>query len=141
MYKFPITSYSRFEEIPLDKLRALKFSVCLLDRDWNFLFINDAAKKVLPEREEIIGKNMWRLFPEIAVDPAFKLIRKNIDKGVVPGVETRSQVNAKRISITGYPLQDCFYLAITVIPDRENLLDELRNELVRKRQSPPASSK
>ena len=141
MYKFPIASYSRFEQIPLDKLRALKFSVCLLDRDWNFLFVNDAAKKVLPEREEIIGKNMWKLFPEMAADPAYKLIKKNIDKGVVPRVETRSLVNAKRISITGYPLEDCFYLAITVIPDRENLLDELRNELVKKRRSGLDSSR
>ena len=141
MYKFPITSYSRFEQLPLDKLGALKFSVCLLDLDWNFLFINDASKKVLPERGDPIGKNIWNLFPELAADPAYKLLKKNIDKGVVPRVETRSLVNAKRISITGYPLEDCFYLAITVIPDRENLLDELRNELVKKRGSRPASPK
>ena len=137
MYKFPITQYSHFAELPLDELNRLKFPVYILDFNWNYLFINKAVEEHLGHRaENLIGRNMWESFPELGVDPAYKALKKNIEKGVVPRIETVSPVTAKRLSITGYALNDCYYFAASVLPDKKNLIDELRNELIRKKTRP-----
>ena len=50
MHKFPITEYKKFSEIPLDKLDTFKFSVYIIDFNWNYLFVNDFAKNNLGAR-------------------------------------------------------------------------------------------
>ena len=133
MYKFPITQYSHFAELPIEELNRLKFPVYILDFNWNYLFVNKAVEEHLGERaNNLHGKNMWETFPELAADPAYKELKKKIEKGVVPRIETVSPITAKRLSITGYALKDCYYFAASVLPDKKNLIDELRSELIRK---------
>ena len=42
---------------------------------------------------------------------------------------TISALSKKRVSVTGYPLEDCCYFAVTILPDKDDLMNELRNEL------------
>jgi hypothetical protein len=134
MHKFPITGYKKYNDLPFDQLNDLKFSVYLIDFNWNYLFINDFVKKNLGSRaNNLIGKNMWTEFKELASNSAFNTLRQNMEKRVVTNITTTSPINHQRLSIVGYPLEDCFYFSSSILPDKEDLINELRNELPKKR--------
>jgi hypothetical protein len=130
MNKFPINNYSKFSEVPLSRLEQLDFSIYLLDFDWNYLFVNQFVKNNLGERgENLVGKNMWRTFPELASDAAFVQLKKNMENGIVTLLETASPINSQRLKITGYRLEDCYYFTATILPSKIDLMQELRGEL------------
>ncbi len=130
MHKFPITEYKKFADLPFDKFNTLKFSVYILDFNWNYRFVNDFAKNHLGERgNDLISKNMWTEFPELAVDPSFSVLKKNTELKITTNIIVTSPVNGKRLNITGYQLEDCYYFSASILPDKNDLLDELRNEL------------
>ena len=134
MHKFPITNYTKFSELPLDQFQKLKFSVYIIDFAWNYLFVNEYVKNYLGERgRDLAGKNMWVEFKELAADPNFILLRKNMEKRIATNMVAISPVNGKRLNITGYPLEDCYYFSASILPDKDDLIHELRKELNKKK--------
>jgi hypothetical protein len=134
MHKFPITEFKKFSELPLDKFNTLKFSVYIIDFNWNYLFVNEFAKNHLGERGiDLIGKNMWEQFKELQADPSFKELKKNTENGITTNITLTSPVHGKRQNVTGYALEDCYYFSTSILPDKDNLIDELRSELSKKK--------
>jgi len=134
VHKFPITEYKKFSELPLDKFNTLKFSVYILDFNWNYLFVNDFAKSILGERgEKLVGKNIWAEFDELQHDPSFKELRARMEKRVTTNIIVVSPIHRNRQNITGYALEDCFYISSSILPDKENLIEELRQQLLKKK--------
>jgi hypothetical protein len=133
MHKFPIAEYKKFSEIPLDRLDTFKFSVYIIDFNWNYLFVNVFAKNNLGERgRDLVGKNMWDEFKELRTDPGFTQLKKNSENGITSNMIVTSPVTGQRLNITGFPLEDCYYFTSSILPDKDNLIDELRNELAKK---------
>ena len=130
MNRFPINNYFRFSELPFEQLNTFKFYVYLLDFDWNYLFVNEFARTNLGTRgESLVGKNMWQMFPELASDTAFVQLRKNMESGIVTLLETTSPINSQRLKITGYKLEDSYYFTASILPNKIDLMQELRDEL------------
>ena len=101
MHKFPVSEYRRFSELPLEKFNTLNFSVYILDFEWNYLFVNDFAKKLLGDRgKDLIGKNMWKEFEEFVTDPSFSLLKKNTERGVTSNLIANSPITDKRLNIS-----------------------------------------
>jgi hypothetical protein len=127
MHKFPIANYKRFAELPLDELDSQKFAIYFVDTEWNYLFANKLGCENLSESlDNLIGRSM---FSGIDVDLQYKLFLEKIERGTSSTIITISPTTMKRVSVIGYPLQDCYYFAVTILPDKESLLDELRSEL------------
>ena len=134
MHKFPITEFKRFDELPLDKFNTFRFSVYIIDFNWNYLFVNEFARKNLGERgKDLVGKNIWREFKELAAHPSFLQLKSNTERGIASNMIVTSPVNGKRLNITGYQLTDCYYFSASVLPDKDDLIDELRNELSKRK--------
>ena len=132
MHKFPISEFKNFSELPLDDFNELQFSIYIIDFNWNYLFVNSFVKKNLAERgNDLIGKNMWVEFPELARDSAFLQLREKMDRRIMATYQTTSPITSQRLSITGYPLEDCFYFSSSILPDRQELLNDLRKQLKR----------
>ena len=130
MNQFDISSYRQFSEIPLNDYNTLKFSVYVLDKNWNYLFVSAFVEKNLGTRgTNLIGKNMWQEFRELTSDPSFILLRKNTEKGLDTNIITNSPVNSQRLNIIGRPLRDCYFFSASILPKKEDLIDELRKEL------------
>jgi hypothetical protein len=72
---------------------------------------------------------MWKVFPELANDTAFMQLKKNMENGIVTLLETSSPINSQRLKITGYRLEDCYYFTATILPNKIDLMQELRGEL------------
>jgi hypothetical protein len=133
MHRFPIVDYQRFSQLPLVDFDRFKFSVYILDFNWNYLFVNQFVSANLGVRgANLIGKNIWAQFPELASDPNFKLLKKNLENNIVTNLTTTSPVNSQRINISGYRLEDCFYCTASILPNRQDLMDELRKAIARK---------
>lgn len=48
-----------------DTLESISDGFVLLDHDWRFLFVNAQAERIVGRnREELLGKNNWEVFPE-----------------------------------------------------------------------------
>jgi hypothetical protein len=134
MHKFPITEFNKFDELPQDKFNTFKFSVYIIDFNWNYLFVNDFVKSSLGVRgSELKGKNMWTEFKELASHPSFLLLKSNTERGVASNMIVTSPITGKRLNITGYRLSDCYYFSASVLPDKDDLIDELRNELSKRK--------
>ena len=127
MHKFPITNYKNYSQLPLDEFNTQKFSIYIIDFDWNYVFANDCAYKTLNKTEnDLIGKNM---FTGIEVDPEYSRFLKKVENGSVSNIIAISPATRKRVSVTGYPLEDCYYFAVSALPDKEDLMNELRSQL------------
>lgn len=134
MHKFPIYEYKAFHELPLDKFNTFKFSVYILDFQWNYLFVNDFVKTNLGDRgRDLIGKNMWSTFPELASDPVFVQLREKMERRITVNAETNSPLTSHRLHITGYPLEDSYFFTSSILPDKEELLNEIRMQLAKRK--------
>ena len=130
MLKFNTSRFGQFSDLTLEHFNSLKFSVYVLDFNWNYLFVNDFVKQNLVEKaEDLVGKNMWAEFPELAVDPSFILLKKNTEKGLDTNIVTTSPINSQRLNIVGKPLKDCYFFFSTILPNKDELINELRGQL------------
>ncbi len=69
MNKLNIPRDSKFSELSLEKFNVEKFSVHVLDFNWNYLFINEFVKQNLSlGKRSLVGKNMWEEFKVLAMD-------------------------------------------------------------------------
>lgn len=135
MHKFPINEYRRFSELPLEKFNEFRFSVYLLDFDWNYLFVNKFVTENLgPRGKDLIGRNMWTEFPQLAADSSFIQLRETLNRRVPWSFDTQSPVTAQRLYVTGYPLEDCLYCTSSIIPEKQVLIDDLREQLKRRQK-------
>jgi hypothetical protein len=132
MLNFPTDRYKSFSDLPLEDFNKLKFSVYIIDFNWNYLFVNDFVRENLGAKgENLVGKNMWETFEELAADPVFQKMKANMDQRIVTNIVTTSPLNFKRLNIIGYPLSDCFYFSASILPNKDSLMTEIRKELVR----------
>ena len=133
MDEFNNSTYTQYSDLPLEKFNSYNFSVYVLDREWNYLFVNKFVSSNLGVKaEDLVGQNMWKVFKELTVDPAFVQLRANTDKGKDSQIVTTSPLYSLRLSISGRILSDCNLFTSTILPKKEELLHELRNVLVKK---------
>ena len=130
MQKLNIPTQARFSELELNQFNSLKFAVYFLDKDWNYLFVNDYVQAMLgSDAESLVGKNMWTQFAELANDPAYIRMKTDTEKGAPVNFITTSPITGQRLNIVGYPLQDCYFFYTSQLPRKEDLMNELRETL------------
>lgn len=130
MHKFPVAQYHRFAELPLREFDTFHFSVYVLDLEWNYLFVNQFAASGLGVKPtDLVGQNMWQRFPELANDLSFQKLRESLENNIAVNFRTVSPLTSLRLNVSGMRLDDCYYCTSSVIPNREDLLSELRKEL------------
>jgi hypothetical protein len=128
--KFDISKYKSFSELPLQEFDKAGYSIYVLDKNWNYIFVNEFVKKNLGDRAKgMRGKNMWQFFPELSVDGTFRQLRKNTENNEESNFISTSPLTQQRIHVTGHPINDCFVFTSSVLPRKEEILDELRRQL------------
>lgn len=128
--KFSIDACKYYREIPLAALNELSFSVYIVDYQWKYLFVNKESKKVFGEfAETLIGKSALDVFSDARFKLIFDKIKRGVEKKMSINETIYSPLRGKQIVIKGYPLEDCYYFATTVLPAKDEVLGELREEL------------
>src|SRR5687768_4911095 len=107
MHKIPIDDYSRFQELPFKLFHEQRFGIYILDFEWNYLFVNSfACENLNLEAKDLIGNNMWQIFPAYKDDPIFAKMRKDVESGRAVDVITVSPVTHQRVNILSHKLGD-----------------------------------
>ena len=78
------------------------------------------------KREELLGKNMWALYPELKTDPIFNQLKSETESGKQSNYITISPLTFHRLNIVGQPLEDCYFFTASILPNKDALLNELR---------------
>lgn len=131
--KSKLPAYTSFHDLPIDELNKKKYSIYVIDYDWNYLFANEHAI-VQTGGMNLIGKNIrtvWNENPGFKFEPVYNLLRENIEQKRRFDLKSRSPVTRKAIEIVGHPLSDCYYFSVYELPDKESLLQELKRVLKR----------
>ena len=66
----------------LDALEACTDGAILLDRGFDVLFANKEALAMIGPKRDLVGANLWKLFPATRQTDAFKQLRRAADEGV-----------------------------------------------------------
>ena len=62
-------------------LAATSDAVIAYDREWKYTFLNARASALL-QRDDLLGKNLWREFPAAPESPAYTLFPKCMNEGI-----------------------------------------------------------
>ena len=134
--KHEILKYELFEDIPLDLIDEKKYSIYIIDYDWNYLHANPHSIKqsgLNPTGKNI--RTVWGEHPSINFAPVYNLLKENVAQKKAFEIKSRSPLTRKAIEIVGRPLANCYYFSVYELPDKESLLKELKSLLKRPRQS------
>lgn len=132
-FKYLLAQYYAFRDLPFDELNVKKSSVYIVDYDWNYLYANHQAVERMGSSP--VGKNvkdLWKEHPDKNFQPIFDLLKGPVYERKPLDINSRSPLTKRVIEIIGHPLADCYFFAITELPDKESLLTELKG-LLKKR--------
>ncbi|MHC1690087.1 MAG: PAS domain S-box protein [Bacteroidales bacterium] len=78
-----------------------------LDRDWHYIFVNEKlAQNVGKKREELLGQNIWEVFPQAIGTPVHKAYLRAMEEQVVIDLEHFYPPFAKWFQHRFYPSPD-----------------------------------
>jgi len=129
-FKFLLHRYYAFRDLPFDELNSKKTSIYIIDYDWNYLYANRYAIDQIGS--SVVGKHVtqvWQEHPETNFQPVFNLLKGPVTERKPVEVSSRSPLTRRAIEIIGHPLSDCYFFAISELPDKETLLTELKDFL------------
>ncbi|KIL46600.1 hypothetical protein KP77_27270 [Jeotgalibacillus alimentarius] len=91
-------------ENAVDVLESMSEAFFSLDKNWCFTYVNHEAEKLLYKtREELIGKNMWLLFPDAWGTGFEEHYFKTIHDQIPTKFEEYYEPNKSWFDITAYP--------------------------------------
>jgi len=117
---------------PKDKTAAILENTtdcyCVLDSEWRFTQLNDRACRYFSaRREELIGKVLWDLFPQIRGSMFEQKYREAVAQGQPVHFETNSAVVQGRSSeVHACPLDGSLHIYFRDITARKRAEDELK---------------
>jgi hypothetical protein len=131
---FSITAYNRYGDVPLIELDKLPYSAYLVSYDWVYLFINKSGRQTFGVlAEDLIGKSARAVFTGEKFKAVFDKLDEGLQKKISIEAVLYSPMRNSNINVKGFPLEDCYYFSVAVLPGKQEVVDDLRSEL-RKRK-------
>jgi len=103
-------------------VEAIADGFCVLDTEWRYSYVNQAAAKMFgKELDQLLGRNLWEVWPDLADSPFGEAYRRAVRENVPVEVEAfRPAMNA--------------WLDVRCYPSPEGLTVFLRDTTQRKRE-------
>jgi PAS domain S-box-containing protein len=88
-------------------LESITDCFCSLDKDWRFTYLNNNAEKYIGRRrEELIGRNIWHLFPSALNSPYFEKYNEAVSKNLAVHFESPSTIDSRWAEVHAYPTEE-----------------------------------
>jgi PAS domain S-box-containing protein len=127
--------YGSFQDIHNSKMLELQIREILesisdafyaVDKNWNFTYFNKEAENLLlAKAEDVLGKNIWELFPESAKTNIRKIYQKVARTKKSETFEYHYPGNGKWYEINAYPSQGGVSAYFRNIDERKQAAEEL----------------
>jgi hypothetical protein len=131
--KFPITSYDNFKSLPITEFDSQGYSIFIIDYNWNYLYANPFSRERLKgiSVQDQNVKDIWNNHREFNFQPLFNVLKNPVEKRLPITLKTHSPITSQSIEICGYPLRDCYFFSVSELPEKNDLLSELKNSMKR----------
>ena len=95
-------------------------AICMLDREWKFIYLNNAAEKVIgSSKENMIGKCMWEEFPELVELPIFSHYQYALENQQPVNFDFYIPTKQQWYDIRAYPSNDVLTVYFFDITERK----------------------
>mgnify|MGYP002147579695 CR=1 FL=1 len=100
----------REEELQGEKttvLESIKEAFAAVDASWRFTYVNAQAERIYRmRRDELLGRNLWEVFPEIVGTIFERAHRRTMSERAPVRMEEYYKPNARWFEVSIYPLKD-----------------------------------
>jgi PAS domain S-box-containing protein len=122
------TRAPRGDRFPSEEiLEGVTDAVQAFDRDWNFVYVNDAGAKLVGKtREELLGRNLWEVFQSPKDAPIRVRLEAAARKGEPVDFETFHEGTGLWVSIHAYPSGDGISVFVRNITSEKLVREQLR---------------
>jgi hypothetical protein len=128
--EFKVEHYKRLADIPFDLLDRLPFSAYLIDYNWKYLFLNANSRVVFGDiADELPGKSALEFFTDPKFQPIFDKLKNGVENRLACNLTAYSPLRGKQVNIKGYPLEDCYFFSTSILPAKDEILADLRDQL------------
>ena len=108
-------------------LSSITDALCAFDREWNFVFANDSCVKLVgKKRDELLGKNLWEVFPASEGSEIRERLTTALRDGEAVHFETRHEGIGAWVSIHAYPSEEGISVFVRDVTAEKEIRDRLR---------------
>lgn len=108
-------------------LSSIRDGFIILDRDWRYTYVNDRQLELIgKQREEVIGRVIWKVFPEANDTEVYEAFLKAITQKKPIFLETLYQPWNRWFDLRIYPNETGISVFTTDITDRKQIEAALR---------------
>lgn len=110
-----------------DVLGGITDAVAALDRNWRYTYVNRQAEIMarMP-RQQLAGKVIWELFPELRHSAAFEFLHRTMRDGVRTRFEQFYAPYNLWVEVDAYPAADGLVMFVHAIGDRDDSTERYR---------------
>jgi PAS domain S-box-containing protein len=119
-----------------DILESISDAFYAVDRQWRFTYVNNRAEELWGRsRDELLGKNIWKEFPEAQGSESHRQIERAMEEGITTEFETESPVLGAWVAVRAYPSRRGLSVYFRDVTERKLAGESLRRvrEAERKR--------
>jgi PAS domain S-box-containing protein len=110
-----------------DILESISDAFYAVDMEWRFTYVNGKAEELWGRsREELLGKNVWEVFPEAVEAEPYRQIGRAMVEGVTTEFETRTSRHGTWVAGRAYPSREGLSVYFRDVTERKRAEEEIR---------------
>ena len=110
-----------------DILESISDAFYAVDTEWRFTYVNGKAEELWGRsREELLGKNVWEVFPETLDAEPHRQIRRAMVEGATTEFETRLSPHGAWVAGRAYPSREGLSVYFRDVTERKRAEEEIR---------------
>ena len=109
-------------------LESISDAVLMLDHSWNIRYMNGNAERLLKvQRSEVVGKNVWTVFPEAVDGPYYRAYHQAVETNSAVAFEEHYAPLNLWTEIRAYPSAEGVTIYFRDISERKAIESQIHN--------------